>query len=288
MAWRTVVIGSRSKLDLKMNYLIVRNEEIHKIYIKDIDVLVIDSLSVSLTAALLNELNKNKTKVIFCDEAHNPSCELLSKDSNVRTSLKIHQQINWSEETKQKAWTKIVDMKIYNQSTVLRKLNLDQYQLLLDYRRELELNDVTNREGHAAKVYFNALFGKEFSRSDDSNPLNGLLNYAYAILMSIVNREIVCNGYLTQLGIFHDNQFNSFNLACDFMEVFRPVIDYFIYNLHTTELDKKKLLSLFNDRISYQGKEFIFTNAISNYVRSVLDFLSSAGEFPMDEFYYEL
>lgn len=39
--------------------------------------------------------------------------------------------------------------------------------MLSGYTEQIELADTTNREGHAAKVYFNALFGMEFTRSAD-------------------------------------------------------------------------------------------------------------------------
>ena len=70
--------------------------------------------------------------------------------------------------------------------------------------------DKTNREGHAAKVYFNSLFGKKFTRNDDNN-INAALNYGYSILLSTINKEISANGYLTQLGIHHKNEFKSKN-----------------------------------------------------------------------------
>lgn len=79
MSWKTVVISKRSKLDFKMNYMVVRNDESTiKVYLDEINILIIENTAVSLTAALLNELNKHKIKVIFCDEKRNPSTELLS------------------------------------------------------------------------------------------------------------------------------------------------------------------------------------------------------------------
>ena len=80
----------------------------------------------------------------------------------------------------------------------------EQAEMLVQYIREMKTGDISNREGHAAKVYFNALFGMDFTRSADSS-VNAALNYGYGILLSYFNREIVSNGYLTQLGIFHDN-----------------------------------------------------------------------------------
>ena len=95
---------------------------------------------------------------------------------------------------------------------------------------QVELLDASNREGHAAKVYFNALFGMDFTRSADIS-INAALNYGYSLLLSAFNREISANGYLTQLGIYHNNMFNHFNLACDFMEPYRVIVDWFVKDM---------------------------------------------------------
>lgn len=105
---------------------------------------------------------------------------------------------------------------------------LDQYgkseaKLLRKYIEEIEYGDATNREGHAAKVYFNALFGMDFTRTEE-NSINAALNYGYGILLSAFNREIVMNGYITQIGLFHNNMFNQFNLGSDLMEPFRSLL----------------------------------------------------------------
>ena len=211
MSWRTVVIRSRAKLDYKMNYLVVRKlEETSKIFIDEIHTLIIESTAVSLTAALLNELTKNKVKIIFCDEKRNPSSELIGYYGSHDTSAKYRSQISWSQSIKEKVWTEIVREKIKNQSKLLKELGHEEYVMLEEYYKQVELFDTTNREGHAAKVYFNALFGKGFSRSDEE-PINSALNYGYAILLSAINREIVSMGYMTQFGLFHDKMFNQFN-----------------------------------------------------------------------------
>lgn len=89
--------------------------------------------------------------------------------------------------------------------------------MLEAYAERVEGADASNREGHAAKVYFGGLFGVGFTRGDGC-AINQALNFGYAILLSAFNREIVANGYVTQLGVFHDNMLNPFNLACDLME----------------------------------------------------------------------
>ena len=278
MGWRTVIITGCAKLDYRMDYLVVRKkEDTYRIHISEIGILMVESTAISLTSMLLSELTKKKVKVIFCDEKHNPSSELLPYYGSHDTSLKIRNQIIWDEYIKSQVWTEIVVDKIKKQMQhlYLRGLN-NQADLLKEYIYEIQLGDVTNREGHAAKVYFNALFGLEFTRSDD-NCINAALNYGYGIILSCFNREIVSNGYLTQIGLFHDNIFNQFNLSCDFMEPFRVLIDKKVYDMNVKQFDhdeKLNILSILNDQVIIDGKINSVDNAIKIYCRSLLDALN--------------
>lgn len=224
MSWRTVVISRNAKLDYQIGYLVIRSSDTIKIHINEISILMIESTAVSMTAYLMNELIKHKVKIIFCDEKRNPSAELLPYYGSHDTSIKIKKQMDWDEDNKQSVWTEIVTEKIYRQACLLQKLGKKQTETLQIYMKEIEFGDITNREGHAAKIYFRALFGNDFTRTDE-NPINAALNYGYSILLSAFNREIVSNGYLTQIGLCHDNMFNPFNLASDFMEPYRSLVD---------------------------------------------------------------
>ena len=235
--------------------------------------LVIESTAVSVTAALLCELIKKKVKVIFCDEKHNPLSELTPYYGSHDCSLKIKRQIAWNETVKQCVWTQIVAEKIKNQAKVLEIYKLPQSSMLMGYIDELELNDKSNREGHAAKVYFNALFGKSFSRNDEC-PINAALNYGYSIVLSVFNREITANGYLTQLGLFHDNMFNQYNLSCDLMEPFRPFVDIAVKDMNPHKFEKEEKISIFNllnDEFKIDGRTQTFINAVKIYCKSVFD-----------------
>ncbi len=291
MSWRTVVIRSRAKLDYKMNYMVVRKlEETSKIFIDEIHTLIIESTAVSLTAALLNELTKNKVKIIFCDEKRNPSSELIGYYGSHDTSAKYRSQISWSQSIKEKVWTEIVREKIKNQSKLLKELGHEEYVMLEEYYKQVELFDTTNREGHAAKVYFNALFGKGFSRSDEE-PINSALNYGYAILLSAINREIVSMGYMTQFGLFHDNMFNQFNLSCDLMEPFRIFVDRKIISMNIGELDSKaklRIIESMNDTIDIDGQNMYFNNALKIYCKSVFDALNNSDVLEIKFWKYEL
>lgn len=276
MSWRIVVISKRAKLEYQMGYLVVRTEEITKIYLNEISTLLIESTAVSLTASLLSELVKKKIKIIFCDEKRNPISELMSYYGCHDTSNKVRKQIQWNNSIKEGVWTEIVTEKIRKQKSVLEMNGKEEAALLDSYVREMQWNDVTNREGHAAKVYFNALFGMGFSRTADTY-VNAALNYGYTILLSAFTREIVANGYITQLGIFHDNMFNQFNLASDFMEPFRILVDreVSVMKLEQFEHDEKmQLVNILNDEIRIDGKVQFVNNAIKVYCKSVFDALN--------------
>lgn len=277
MSWRTVVIASSAKLDYQMGYLVVRKDMVTKIHLSEIRLLLIESTAVSLTAALLAELTDKKIKVIFCDAKRNPSSELLPYYGAHDTSLKIRNQIAWSDKIKVQMWTEIVSEKIRRQREVLLlREKKEEADLLGQYLEEMELGDATNREGHAAKVYFNALFGKDFSRSVD-NVANAALNYGYSILLSAFTREITANGYLTQLGLFHDNMFNPFNLASDLMEPFRPLVDRRVLQLQFSELQheqKMQLVDILNMEIFVNERKEYVANAIKIYCKSVFDAIS--------------
>ena len=276
MSWRVVIIANRAKLDYKLGYMVIRGMETTKIHLSEISILMIETTEVSVTVALLSELTKSKVKVIFCDEKRNPSSELVSYYGCHDTSLKIRQQIKWSETSKENAWTEIVTEKIRKQKALLEELGYSEANLLAGYIKEMAHNDATNREGHAAKVYFNAIFGMDFSRTQDI-PINSALNYGYGLVLSAVNREIVKSGYITQIGLFHDNVFNQFNLGSDIMEPFRPLVDKAVLDMNPVKFErdeKIELINILNKTVYIDGKEQYVNNAIGVYCRSVFDALN--------------
>ena len=176
MSFRTVVISRKSKISYKNRFLVVKREEDEKyIHLSEIDTIIVDSISVSISAYLLKELAENKINIMFCDEKHNPFGELVPYYSKHNTSKVIKEQISWKATNKDKMWAEIVKNKIMNQALLLRKIRSSKYELVLSYVDEVVSGDKTNREGHAAKVYFNALFGNKFVRNADDF-INAALN----------------------------------------------------------------------------------------------------------------
>jgi CRISPR-associated endonuclease Cas1 subtype II len=276
MGWRVVSVSSVSKLDYKMDYLVVRNQEgVKRVHLSEISVLILESTAISMTAYLLCELSRNKIDVIFCDEKHCPYGVLAPLYGSYDTSLKYRTQVAWKQDIKAFVWSEIVRAKIYGQMSVLPEKYQAERELLWEYTCQIKPGDPTNREGHAAKVYFNALFGMDFSRSQENN-INAALNYGYGILLSVFAREIVANGYCTQLGIFHDNMFNQFNLASDFMEPFRPFVDREVNTMELKKFErneKVRIIQVLNQQILLDGMQQYLSNAIRLYCRSLFDAL---------------
>ena len=279
MTWRVIVITNQAKLSYKNGYMLIRNENTRMVHLSEINTLLIDSTAVVLTTHLLCELIKEKIKVVFCDEKRNPQSELVAYYGSHNTSKRLSIQIAWNKDLSKEIWGNIIEEKILNQAYCLKKFNKDGWEQLLEYSKGIEDGDITNREGHAAKVYFNSLFGNEFSRNIMCEQ-NGALDYGYTILLSNFNKEIVACGYVTQLGINHRNEFNYFNLSCDLMEPLRVIIDMYVYEQRDREMSKDykfDLVNLLNKEVSIDGKKMAMTSAIRVYVQSVFRSLENNG-----------
>lgn len=287
MSWRTVVISSRCKLDYKMGFMVVRAEETKKIFLDEIAVLLIENPAVALTGCLIEALIEKKIRVILCDAKRSPNAELVPYYNSYDCSRKIKAQIAWTEDRKGAVWADIVAEKIRKQAEFLEELQkFAEASLLRTYLLQIEPHDATNREGHAAKVYFNALFGMDFTRSEE-NPTNAALNYGYSIILSAFNREIVAQGYLTQLGIFHDNMFNHFNLSCDLMEPFRILVDRRVRDMERITFaspERYALVDVLNTQVVIGGNTQTVLNAVKYYCRSVFEALNE-GDQSLIQFY---
>lgn len=287
MSWRTVVITKTCKLDYKMGYMVVRSEDTKRILLDEISILIIENTAISITGCLLAELTARKIKTIFCDEKRNPSSELVSLYGCHDCSAKMKKQMGWTDDLKGYIWTEIVTEKIRKQAEFLNEIGKErESELLYEYIGSIEYNDASNREGHAAKVYFNSLFGQEFTRSSEC-VTNAALNYGYSIILSAFNREVTANGYLTQIGLFHDNMFNYFNLSCDMMEPFRVLVDRKVkgtdYGSFGTD-EKHDIISILNDTVEIDGVKQNVLNAIKIYCRSVFEALND-GDASEIKFY---
>lgn len=258
MIKRTIVFANPCRVSHKNGQLVVENHETgeqKKMPVEDLGVIIIENQQVSITIPALNALSDNNCAVVLCDTRHMPSSMLMPLDSNSVQGERYREQVGASLPLKKGLWKQIVQMKIRNQSSLLTKLGREGEKLKPLYTN-VKSGDSNNREGIAAKIYWDELFGNEFVRSRMGPNPNPLLNYGYSILRAAMARAIIGSGLSPTLGLFHKNRYNAFPLADDLMEPYRPYVDALVHQLlleDKNELDsdvKQRLLRvLFVDTV---------------------------------------
>ena len=278
MSFRTIVIEHPCRCSYQGGYMIVRKaDDTAKIHLSEITSVTLGTNRVYLSAYLLSELAKNKISLVVSDEKHNPIGQYLPLYGAHKTSKRIAEQMEWGQPIKKRVWQHIVKDKIHQQARLLEERDEEvKAKKLYECAKEVRSGDTTNREAQAARVYFSGLFGDWFNR-DLNCPLNGALDYGYAVLLSMVNREIISRGYLTQSGINHRNEYNQFNFSCDLMEPFRPAVDQLVFDNFSEELDEDLrlvLADLANKGISYRGGSYRLVSVVSLYIQDCLNALN--------------
>ena len=252
MLKRTLFFSTPFCLSLKDNQMVVNTkqmpEEKRTIPIEDIGFVVLEHQQINITLPLLNALSDNNVAVIICGKDYMPNAMLMNLDSNKTQGESFRVQIEASEPLKKGLWKQVVEAKIRNQAALLNKLGKDGDKLK-PYYSNVKSGDSDNREGIAAKIYWNELFGDDFVRSREGTEPNNLLNYGYTLLRAAVARALMGSGLLPALGIFHRNRYNAFPLADDIMEPYRPYVDEIVYHMYVNginNLDKEAKSRLLN------------------------------------------
>ena len=257
MAKQTLVFESAVELSLNGEMILISDKvtgEKTLRSIEDIRLVLIDNRMVRVTVPLLNKLSELNVGVVFCDDRHMPVSMLLDLESNSLQSKRFQFQLAAKVPTNKQLWKQIVEAKIRNQSLLLEKVGAGK-ALLAAYYSNVKSGDSTNREGVAAKVYWKKLIGKDFIRDRYGAVPNGMLNYGYALLRAMVARSLMNAGLLPSVGIHHCNRYDSFPLADDMMEPYRPFIDLKVKALmekgvtDVTRETKQALLSVFYEDI---------------------------------------
>lgn len=228
MLYRSIYIGNPAYLRLYLGQMKIicpySKEERGSIPIEDMGLIMLDHAQITLTHQLIQQLMENGVVVVSCNEQHLPQGMMLPLHGHTSYSKRIREQINVSEPLKKQLWKQTVERKIANQRQVLIE-SQKEYKSMTQYLSEVRSGDTTNREGIAAQFYWRQLFGTDFYRARDGDGANGLLNFGYAVLRSIVAKAIVDTGLIPVLGIYHHNRYDPYCLADDLMEPYRPIVD---------------------------------------------------------------
>ena len=234
MLKQTLVFTNPFRLSLKNAQLVIASkempEEMRTIPIEDVGMVIIENQMISVSIPLLNELVDAGVAVVLCDRKGMPHAMLQNMDGNNLQGEFLRNQIEVGEVLRKQLWKQIIEAKIKNQSSLIDKLH-GKGSLLKPLYMNVKSGDSDNREGIAARLYWSALFGNDFSRDRDEGGINALLNYGYAVLRAATARALVSAGLTPSLGIFHHNRSNAFPLADDLMEPYRPFVDEIVYYL---------------------------------------------------------
>ncbi|MGI5970780.1 MAG: type II CRISPR-associated endonuclease Cas1 [Oscillospiraceae bacterium] len=278
MAFRNIVLESDAHLTLKQDQLIIRTERgTASVAIEDVNALLIESRQTVISTAVLSRLAQFGVAVFICDERHLPCSILIPYSQHSRQLQAIENQLNLTLSAKKRLWQQIVTEKVNNQGRCLLIQGKKAYaERLFVLAKAVRTGDEKHIESYAAAQYFTSLFGSEFTRSDACDMRNAALNYGYAIIRGCVARTLTTYGFITAIGLNHHSELNPFNLADDFIEPFRPVVDLLVAEIVGCESEheilsksmKRSIINLLNCDMHVEGRRYSVTYAIELCVQS--------------------
>lgn len=284
LSWRIVYVSEVDKLTLNINSLKVAKGDLEvKVPLGDIFAIVIEDLTVSLTARLITELSQYNILVIFCNQKHLPECVMHPINGHYSQYGQMKSQLNWDEKGKGILWRNIIKRKILNQLECMKYMQVENFRLekMKTYSNSVSLFDRENIEGQAARYYFNSFFD-EFNRDNEDLIENAVLNYGYAILNAAIARTIVAKGLIPAIGIHHVGERNHFNLASDLIEPLRPLVDLYLLKnppeCFMTKEYRLELVNILHARVLIDGKMQTVIRAIGIMIQSVIDYFDTGDE----------
>lgn len=244
MIKRTLYFGNPAYLSLKMKQIVIKmpqkndgdlpiGEDVVKtIPIEDTGIVILDNKQITITQGLMEALLENNCALITCDSKRMPTGLMLPLAGNTIQTERFKSQIEASLPLKKQLWQQTIEAKISNQAAVLKYVTGEPQNNMLKWAGSVKSGDTENMEARAAVYYWKTVFDDEFfTRDNDSDGRNGLLDYGYAILRAIVARALVGAGLIPTLGIHHHNRYNAYCLADDIMEPYRPYVDKLVLDI---------------------------------------------------------
>jgi CRISP-associated protein Cas1 len=225
------ISDSGAFLKVENKLLVIRLKDGNKttIPLVDVGLLLLSNKAITLTHSVLSRLSEAGAIVLVSDDKHLPSAMMLPLQSNSIQTERIRIQTEATQPVKKQLWKQIIMAKINNQGELLKKVSGDDAGLL-KLKTRVRSGDPDNIEARAAVIYWKTLgvFSKRERFADDANRF---FNYGYAVLNALCARALCASGLHLSLGIHHHNQYNSFCLASDIMEPFRPLVDETVMNI---------------------------------------------------------
>lgn len=227
MTQRIVDIATDDRhLSAYRGFLVVseKKEEMGRVPLDDIAAVIVHAHGVTWSTNLIVALAERGALMVLCGTNHAPVAVCLPLDGHHGQNGRIRAQWEAGRPLSKQLWREIVVMKIRWQMAILqaRGIDVNAFDMLL---RRVRSGDPENIEAQAARRYWPLLMGEDFRRDRAVGGVNGLLNYGYTVLRSLLARSVVAAGLHPSIGVHHANRGNAFALADDLVEPFRPLVD---------------------------------------------------------------
>lgn len=227
MSYHVVSIDSndcRITVD-KEQLKVISTDGVRSVPMEDVSSIVITSFKCDISINFFHHAAKYKIGVVFC-ETYKPVSVLLPVDRATDTEL-IRNLSRLTPQFRRRLWKKTIDAKCHNQYVLACKwCAASASNFSMD---SIAYSDKDTKEAECAKLYWR-IFSERFTagafrRDKAAQDCNSLFNYAYAILLSCVLRNLLAFGIDPTFGIFHTTRAHAAPLAYDLMEPFRPLFD---------------------------------------------------------------
>ena len=277
---QTVTVRNPRHLSLRDKRLVIREKGpgshgdvvLAEIPLSDIWVVIIDSPQITMTSALVSEMNDAGIGVMYCGRDHMPNGLCLPLGAHSRHAEIVEHQLAIPKPLRNRLWRRIVVSKILNQARALELSGGDVSDVarVRGYAAEVHSNDRTHREAPAAADYFAAMLPFGTRRE---GPMAAPLDYGYAVVRAGIAQCAVSHGWLVSRGIHHHSADNAFNLVDDLIEPFRAVVDLLVVTENIldplTPADKAKLTTVTSVLMRIDGRECPIQMAIDVFSESM-------------------
>lgn len=225
--------GRHLRKDRGFLQVCVEKEEIGRLPLDDLEVVLFAGHGMTCTSELVNTLAERCIPLVICDQRFLPKSMLWPLESHRLQSGRIRAQADMSVPLRKRLWQQLVRSKIQGQAEALMRCTGRKSARLVRLASTVRSGDPENAEGEAARIYWPLLFGADFRRNRSEPGTNALLNYGYTVLRAAVARSVMLAGLHPAFSLHHCNLRDSMPLVDDLIEPFRPVVDILVYGLLT-------------------------------------------------------
>jgi len=267
--------GFGISIDVNKAHLIVKQKESvmefepHRI---PYDSIIIDGHYGSISFEAMRWLSKNYVSIALLNWNGNLLSTTVSQET-LNAKLKIKQYEKYiNPESRLYIAGQIVKQKVKSSLSLLKALSNFYNIDFSTINKEIErvdydnINSLMMYEGRIASAYWSELtkifnvIGKDFNfqsrknlsyswNMNASDPVNALLNYGYAILESMVRKDVNTIGLDVSIGYLHEIAPSKHPLVYDLQELFRYVVDYSVIELLESGLKKSDFITTENYHI---------------------------------------